>query len=149
MIAEARVGRLLRDGELERTLEFAGRRTGAARLRVLLRAEGDPGITRSGGERILRSHLRAAGLPRFRTNRRVAGLEVDFPWPSERVIVELDSYRFHRERRAFEHDRRKDMVLRDAGHTVIPITGRQLVNEPFLVIAHIARALDRATRTHS
>jgi very-short-patch-repair endonuclease len=41
------------------------------------------------------------------------------------------------------------MALRDAGYTVIRITGRQLKDEPLLVIAHIARALDRATRTHS
>jgi very-short-patch-repair endonuclease len=70
-------------------------------------------------------------------------------WPAERVIVELDSWEFHQQRSAFERDRRKDMALRDLGYTVIRITGRQLKEEPLLVIVHVARALDRATRTHS
>ena len=147
-IAEARTQRLLRDGELEKAVGQAGPRPGTARLRALLRAEGDPGITRSEGERILRRALRAAGLPQPVTNRRLGHWEPDFLWPIERVIVELDSWQFHRHRRAFERDRRKDMALRDAGHIVIRITGRQLVDEPLMVIAHIARALDRATRSH-
>jgi very-short-patch-repair endonuclease len=39
------------------------------------------------------------------------------------------------------------MALRDAGYEVIRISWRQLTEEPFVVIAHIARALDRAART--
>jgi very-short-patch-repair endonuclease len=149
VIAEGRAVNLLRKGELERTLREAGRRSGTGRLRELLAAEGDPGITRSEGERILRRYLRAAALAQPVTNRRIGKWEPDFLWPAERVIVELDSWKFHQHRRAFERDRRKDMALRDAGYTVIRITGRQLKEEPLLVIAHIARALDRATRTHS
>jgi len=147
LIAEGRANRLLRDGELERALALAGRRPGTGRLRALLRAEGEPGITRSDGERLLRRYLRAAGLPQPKTNHKIGRWEPEFLWPAERVIVELDSYDFHSDRAAFERHRRKDMALRDAGYTVIRITGRQLKNEPLLVIAHIARALDRATRT--
>ena len=120
---------------------------GTAILRAVLRAEGEPGITRSEGERILRRYLRAAQLPQPRTNRKIGVWEADFLWPAERVVLELDSYDFHRDRRAFERDRRKDMALRDAGYQVIRITGSQLKNEPLLVIAHIARALDRAARS--
>src|SRR5262249_4503743 len=145
LIAKGRAGGLLRKGELERALNQAGRRPGTGRLRALLTAEGDPGITRSEGERILRRYLRAAALSQPLTNRRIGPWEPDFLWPAERVIVELDSWEFHRDRAAFERDRRKDMALRDLGYTVIRITGRQLKDEPLLVIAHIARALDRAT----
>ncbi|HEY2162242.1 MAG TPA: DUF559 domain-containing protein [Solirubrobacteraceae bacterium] len=147
-IAEGRAQGLIREGELERALEEAGTRPGTGRLRALLRAEGDPGITRSEGERILRRYLRAAGLAQPVTNRKVGRWEPDFLWREERVIVELDSWPFHRDRRAFERDRRKDMAMRDAGYTVIRITGRQLKDEPLMVIAHIARALDRAGREH-
>ncbi len=146
VIAVGRSTGLLREGELERELELAGSRRGTGRLRRLLRAEGATGITRSEGERILRRHLRAAGLPLFRTNRRIGRWEADFLWPAERLVVELDSYEFHKDRITFERDRRKDMALRDAGYVVIRITGSQLTQEPLLVIAHIARALDRATR---
>lgn len=146
VIAAGRSAGLLRDGELERALELAGSRPGTGRLRRLLSAEGATGITRSEGERILRRYLRAAGLPLFGTNRRIGAWELDFLWAGERLVVELDSYEFHKDRAAFERDRRKDMALRDAGYTVIRITGRQLIDEPLLVIAHVARALDRATR---
>jgi very-short-patch-repair endonuclease len=148
VIAEGRAQGLIREGELERALEEAGSRAGAGRLRALLRAEGDPGITRSEGERTLRRYLRAAGLAQAVTNRKIGRWEPDFLWREERVVVELDSWGFHRDRRAFERDRRKDIALRDAGYTVIRITGRQLKDEPLMVIAHIARALDRAARGH-
>ncbi len=148
VVAEGRARRLLRPGELEKALEQAGQRPGTGRLRALLAAEADPGITRSEGERILRRYLRAAALAQPVTNRKIGRWEPDFIWPAERVIVELDSWEFHKPRSAFERDRRKDMALRDAGYTVIRITGRQLKEEPLMVIAHIARALDRATRAH-
>ena len=56
-IAEGRAQGLIRDGELEKALQRAGNRPGTGLLRALLRAEGDPGITRSEGERILRQIL--------------------------------------------------------------------------------------------
>ena len=58
--------------------------------------------------------------------------------------MEVDGYAFHGHRAAFERDRRRDMTLRDSGYSVIRVTWRQLVEEPFLVVAHIARALERA-----
>jgi hypothetical protein len=70
LIAEARIKRLIRPGELERALERAGRRKGTARLRALLKAEGRPGVTRSEAERILRRLLKRADLP---PNQRVGG----------------------------------------------------------------------------
>lgn len=149
VIAEGRVQRLLRGGELERALERAGSRKGAARLRALLRAEGEPGITRSDAERLLRRYLRDARLLQPKSNRKVEGWEVDFVWPQHRFVVEVDGYRFHHHRAAFERDRRKDMALAAAGYLVIRVSMRQLVQEPFAVIAHIARALERATRSHS
>jgi very-short-patch-repair endonuclease len=146
LVAEARVRRLLRAGELEKALARSGRRGGAGRLRARLRAEGEPGLTRSGGERLMRRLLRAAGLPQPLTNTRIAGYEVDFLWPAEKVVIEVDSWQFHGHRRAFESDRRKSMALEAAGYHVIRITAKQLRDESLLVIAHIARALDRGAR---
>jgi very-short-patch-repair endonuclease len=147
LVAEARAQRLLREGELEKALERAGRRRGAARMKAFLRAEGGPAITRSKAERLLRRLLRKAELPQPQTAVRIGRHEADFLWRDERVILEFDGYQFHGHRRAFERDRRKDMALRDAGYQVIRITWRQLTEEPLVVIAHLARALDRAART--
>lgn len=147
LIAEARVNHLLRNGELEAALARAGQRRGVARMRAFLGSEREPEITRSKLERACRRLLKKAGLQQPKANARAAGYEVDFLWPEERVILEVDGYRYHGHRRAFEWDRRKDMALADAGYLVIRITWRQLTEEPFAVIAHIARALDRAART--
>jgi very-short-patch-repair endonuclease len=143
MLAEARVRGLLRKDELERDVDRASG-PGTRRLRALLRAEGEPAITRSDGERRMRSLLAAARLQQPKSNLKIGRWEVDFVWPEHRVIVEFDSYRFHGHRAAFERDRRKDMELRDAGYVVIRVTWRQLETEPFAVIAHIAGALARA-----
>jgi very-short-patch-repair endonuclease len=88
--------------------------------------------------------VQRAGLPTPRTNARVAGYEVDFVWPAQRVIVEIDGYRFHGHRSAFERDRRKGLALAGAGYTVIRISWRQLVHDPLLVAAELARALAMA-----
>jgi very-short-patch-repair endonuclease len=143
LVAEARVKGLLRPGELEAAVSRAGRRRGTGRIRALLQAEGEPGITRSEGERILRGLIRQARLAQPRSNVRVAGYEVDFLWEEEKVVVEFDGYRFHGHRRAFEHDRRKDVDLANAGYQVLRFTWRQLTEEPLVVIAAIARALGR------
>jgi very-short-patch-repair endonuclease len=112
----------------------------------VLEAEGKPGITRSEAERILRRLLRQAGLPQPQTNVKVGRYEADFLWPEHGVAIELDSWQFHGHRRAFERDRRKGLVLQAAGLDLIRLSALQIRDEPFPVIAQIARALDRATR---
>ena len=67
-----------------------------------------------------------------------------FDWREARLIVEVDGFAFHRHRPAFERHRLRDMVLRDRGFEVIRVTWRQLVDEPLLLTAHIARAPERA-----
>jgi very-short-patch-repair endonuclease len=146
LIAEGRATRILRDGELESALRRAGKQKGTARLKRMLQSEAGRAMTRSETERICRRLLQAAGLPQPKTNRRLGPYEVDFLWPDERVVLEVDSYGFHGDRRAFERDRRKTMVLEDAGYHVIRITRRQLLEEPYWVVAHIARVLDRYRR---
>ena len=115
-------------------------------MRAFLKAEGTPGLTRSRAERLMRRLMRAAHLPEPVPNTRVAGWEVDFLWEAERLVVEVDGPQFHGHRRAYERDRRKDMELTTAGYVVIRITPRQLDEEPLVVVAHIARMLDRCRR---
>ena len=65
-------------------------------------------------------------------------LEVDFCWADRRLIVEADSFEFHRSRRAFEADRRRDQLLRARGWTTVRITWRQLNERPDEVLAAVA-----------
>jgi very-short-patch-repair endonuclease len=146
IIARARTMKLIREGELEAAMTRAGKQKGTAKLRALLGSEAGRAMTRSGIERRCRRLLEAAGLPQPKVNHRVAGYEADFLWPEQRVILEVDTYTYHGDRRAFERDRRKTMALEDAGYLVIRVTRRQLLEEPYWVIAHIARALERRSR---
>ena len=101
----------------------------------------EPEFTRSEGERRLRPLCKAANLPAPRMNARVAGHEVDAYWPAQRLIVEIDGYRYHGTRRAFERDRRKDAELQAAGYRVVRITYRRLRHEPYSVTAQLGALL--------
>ena len=56
--------------------------------------------------------------------------EVDAFWPAHKLIVELDSWTFHRGRRAFERDRERSAALQAAGYRVVPVTWRRLTRQP-------------------
>jgi very-short-patch-repair endonuclease len=135
--------RLLQERDLVAALERAPRRRGAAEVRALLDVE-RRGFTRSEAERIMRKLCRQAQLQEPVSNVRVAGFEVDFFWPAENLIVEVDGYRYHSHRAAFERDRQRDARLLAAGFVVIRITWRQLTEKPLTVVATIASALSRS-----
>jgi very-short-patch-repair endonuclease len=99
------------------------------------------GFTRSEAERRLKALCKAADLPIPKTNARVAGWEVDAYWPAHNLIVEVDGYRYHRTRQAFERDRRKDAALTAAGNRVVRITWRRLTNEPVSLSAQFGALL--------
>jgi len=119
------------------------RRRGTATLRAVLELDGGPARTRSEAERILLALLRRAALPSPETNARLGPYEVDFVWRQERLVVEVDGYAFHADRRAFERDRVRDGELQARGIRVIRVTWRQLTDRPETVLARIARALAR------
>jgi very-short-patch-repair endonuclease len=60
----------------------------------------------------------------------VEGFEVDCVWTTQRLVVELDSGRFHLTRTAFERDRERDRILATAGWRVVRVTWRQLTRDP-------------------
>ncbi len=59
----------------------------------------------------------------------VAGFEVDATWPDQRLVVEVDSWAFHRTRAAFEADRLRDAALQRAGFGVQRVTDRRLEDD--------------------
>ena len=101
-------------------------------------------FTRSEAERRLRVLCKAARLPAPKMNARVAGYEVDAFWPAQRLIVEIDGYRYHGTRQAFERDRRKDAALQAAGYRVVRITWSRLTSEPYSVSAQLGALLTPA-----
>jgi hypothetical protein len=88
--AEARGRRLVRHADLSALLVRHRGRRGAKMLRRLLDFERDHGLSRSQAERTFLGLARAAGLPLPKVNTRVDSFEVDFIWPEQRLIVEVD-----------------------------------------------------------
>jgi very-short-patch-repair endonuclease len=74
--------------------------------------------------------LRRAGVTGYETNARIHGYEVDFLWRETHVAVEVDGYDAHSGRIAFERDRLKAATLNAHGLRVMPITPRQLRDDP-------------------
>lgn len=140
------VKRIVTRDELHDVLERGGGRSGAATLRGLLHRRENDSITQSEAERLFLRLIRASGLPEPVTQVRIAGYTVDFLWPEHRVVFEIDGYRFHTSRRAFDRDRRKDRALKEAGYDPNRVSRDQVKHEPLAVVAQVAAALARASR---
>jgi len=118
-------------------------RPGARLLRAALPCGEGPALTRSTAEERFLDLVRSGRLPRPRTNVVVRGHEVDFLWPVEKLVVEVDGFAFHSSRRSFENDRRRDAELAAAGMRVVRVTWRQIVREPDATLVRVAQALAR------
>lgn len=95
-------------------------RRGVRRLRSSLAAMTAPGPKlRSRFERLFLPISRSAGLGEPLNNHVIAlpggPIEVDYYWPDHHLVVECDGYLFHRDRRAFRDDRRRDRRLAAIG----------------------------------
>lgn len=118
---------------------YAGRPGGRRLVEAL--GEDGPRLTRSEAEARFLRLLRRAGLPLPLVNRVVAGYEVDFHWPKKGLVVEVDGFAYHGSRRSFEGDRARDADLSRSGLRVVRVTWKQLVNEPFVLAAHLGALL--------
>ena len=88
-----------------------------------------PPHTKTDLEDLLVDLCRDEKLPLPVMNAIVEGYEVDAHWRGTVVIVELDSWSFHRTRGAFERDHERDLYLKLAGYEVLRLTWRQLTRE--------------------
>jgi predicted transcriptional regulator of viral defense system len=68
-------------------------------------------------------------------------IRVDFVWRAERLALETDGRKYHRTRRAFETDRRRDQRLTLAGWRVVRVTWRQVTDDPATIARLIAGLL--------
>jgi very-short-patch-repair endonuclease len=143
---EALVQNIVRLNQIAEALDRLPGRLHAARLRQLIEQRQHATLTRSQLEELFLELLRQAGLPLPLVNARVHGFEVDFYWPEQRVVFELDGYRFHSTKSAFENDHRKDATLKQAGIDVNRLTWRQVNGERFATVALVAQRLAAAER---
>jgi len=123
--------------EVEGVLARRPRSPGAGKLRRVLR--GDVRVTLSKLERRFLARLRAAGLPLPETNRVAGGRRVDCRWPAHRLTIEVDGYRYHRSRHAWEQDRRREREARARGDEFRRYTYGDVLEDPRLMLAELMK----------
>jgi Protein of unknown function (DUF559) len=101
-----------------------------------------PQLTRSELEIAFGKLVRRAGLPEPLGNYTLdapdhAGLEVDFYFPTHRLVVETDGWDTHKTKAAFKSDRRKDAALTAVGYRVMRFTYDDAVYEPDTIVARL------------
>jgi very-short-patch-repair endonuclease len=140
---EAEIRHRTTPAQVEAVLERRPNSPGAARLRAVL--HGDAPVLLSKLEQRFLALLRAAGLPLPLTNRPAGGHWVDCRWPDQRLTVELDSYRYHHSRHAWEQDRRRERQARARGDEFRRYTWADVHEQPQSMLAELRTLLATAS----
>jgi very-short-patch-repair endonuclease len=112
--------------KIEALLARSPGRKGLKPLSTLLSDLQAEPLLRSEIEKLFRELCAEHDLPIPITNTAVNGHEVDAYWPEQRLIVEVDSRKYHLNGKAFEDDRLRDADHLAAGDRVMRVTYRQL-----------------------
>ncbi len=137
---------LLEMRALEEVCARSQGRRGLKPLRRLVAEARHPERSRTWLEDRLLALCREHRIPAPQTNVEILGKEVDAFWPDRRVMVEADSWSFHRHRAAFERDRKRDAAMVAEGYQVIRLTHRRMEREPKQVAVELRRLLGSPRR---
>jgi hypothetical protein len=129
--------------DVDRQLAKRPNIAGAGTLRAVL--HGDVRVTLSKLESSFLARLRAAKLPLPVTNRPAGLRRVDCRWPGLRLTVELDSYRYHSSRWAWEQDRRREREARARGDDFRRYTWADVGESPELMLRELRPLLTPTT----
>jgi very-short-patch-repair endonuclease len=125
--------------QVEGVLKTRPTTPGAKRLRKVMR--GDVHVTLSALERKFLKRLDEAGLPRPVTNKPAGEKRVDCRWPQHNLTVELDSYRYHNSRHAWELDRRRERQAHARGDDFRRYTRDDVFEQPEAMLAELRTLL--------
>jgi hypothetical protein len=125
-VHEAQVRYATTPAQVDAVIVRHPRSRGVAKLRRIL--HGDFRVTLNRFERRFLERLRDAGLPLPKTNRPAGGRYVDCRWPG--LTVELDSFRFHRSRHAWERDRAREREAYARGDELRRYTWGDVLERP-------------------
>jgi very-short-patch-repair endonuclease len=139
--AEVRYGTT--PSQVEEVLARMPASPGGRTLRRIL--HGEVRVTLSKLESAFLERLVAADLPLPETNRPAGGRRVDCRWPGHRVTVELDSYRYHHSRRAWETDRRREREAYARGDEFRRYTYADVFEEPGHMLVELRALLSSSS----
>jgi hypothetical protein len=100
-------------------------------------------VTLSKLERRFLYLLREDGLLPPQTNRPTGTKRLDCRWPAQRLTVELDSYRYHSSRYAWEQDRRREREARARGDEFRRYIYGDVFEHPAAMLAELREILPR------
>ena len=124
--------------DLMAELKTGAGRTGTAQLRRLATASRTGSL--SPAEDRLHRLLAAARITGWTANARVQvgrrTVVVDVLFEAARVVIEVDGYRTHSSREAFQRDRSRQNDLVSAGYLVLRFTWEDLTRRPAVVVAN-------------
>jgi very-short-patch-repair endonuclease len=75
------------------------------------------------------------------TNKIAGAHRVDCRWPEHKLTVELDSYRFHRSRHAWEQDRRRERAAHERGDEHRRFTHDDVMDRPAQMLTELDEIL--------
>lgn len=110
-------------------------------LRSIVRGDTDTLIGKL--ERGFRRFLVDQGFPLPRTNRKEGAHYVDCRWVDHRLTVELDSYRFHGSRHAWDQDHLREQAARARGDEFRRFRWRDIFEDQTSMLAQLDRLLPR------
>jgi very-short-patch-repair endonuclease len=138
---EARVQRMVRDHELAAVIAAHPKRRGARALAKLLAAETAELATGSEAEALCLTIMRKHGLEPDEAQARIGRYRVDFLFRAERLVVEVDGYRYHGTRHRFVRDRRRTAAIVAKGYVIFPVSWHDLVDASAVTMRALADAL--------
>ena len=136
---------------LERLLDRMWGQPGTRRLAIAV-GIARPGRTVTNGplEELMLALCRDWGLPEPEVNAEILlggeRAQVDFLWREQRVVVEVDGFRYHRGRAAFRRDRRRDRLLELAGFGHARFADEDFDRDRPEIRGTLARLLDLSSR---
>lgn len=125
--------------QVSEVLSRRPRSKGAGKLRLII--EGDVAVSLSRLESRFLELLDEAALPRPVTNKPAGGRRVDCRWERPPLTVELDGYRFHNTRYAWEQDRRREREARARGDEFRRYTYGDVFEDPTYMLAELRQLL--------
>ena len=133
---------LLDVAELVHLCDNSPGRRGTGRLRrIALEQRGPIARTKSRPERAFLRPCMRRGLPEPLVNTMLHGYEVDFHWPEARLVVEVDSYTYHRSWAQRRRDIARDADLKARGYEVLRYLEEQVIEDEDRVFSQVTALL--------